>query len=103
MIVCLRAPTETSSPAMSDAAGGSTLSCRATLHWNAYQKRRSAKSIAKKKAECRRLIRSTGSKELLAITERLWQALWHEWPLDRPDPAPPILAQQQAIIAALKG
>jgi len=88
---------------MSDAAGGSTLSCRATLHWNAYQKRRSAKSIAKKKAECRRLIRSTGSKELLALTERLWQALWHEWPLDRPDPAPPILAQQQAIIAALKG
>jgi|SRR6516162_3888827 hypothetical protein len=70
--------------------------------WTAYQKRRSAQSIAKKKDECRRLIRSIGSKELLAITERLWAALWHEWPLDRPDPAPPILEWQKATIADLR-
>lgn len=70
--------------------------------WNAYQKRRSAASIAKKKAECRRVIQAVGAQELLAITEKLWEALWHEWPLDRPDPAPPILARQKAIIAKLR-
>jgi hypothetical protein len=70
--------------------------------WTAYQKKRSAQSIAKKKDECRRLIRSIGSKELLATTEQLWAALWHEWPLNRPDPAAPILERQKAAIAELR-
>ena len=70
--------------------------------WTAYQKKRSAQSIKKKKDECRRLIRSVGAKELLAITEKLWATLWHKWPLDRSDPAPPILEQQKTIIAKLR-
>jgi hypothetical protein len=71
-------------------------------YWNAYQRRRSSESIARKKAECHRLLTTVpGSAELRKLTVALWGAFEAEHH-DRADAAPPTRERWEAALADLR-